>query len=310
MADRTITGDRFPARSGITISSGWASHTSLRVASPDTNAEIARWRANTKLREPPALFARTPALPPVIERSRTVASRTTPYRETRVQLMQKWERYTTGGANGALRPNDFVELGPGTPPNVTRRLLGDVKGQRILDLGCGAGQSCVALAKQGARVITIDPDEANIERTRAAADAADVHVETHHGDLADLAFLPPESLDAVVCVHSLSAVADVGRVFRQAHRLLKAERAFVLSLPHPATLLTDAANPTQVVRGYGDTDVLGEGDHLTHPHRTGELFTELVRANYRVDTLIEELGAASPDRLALPTALIMRARRL
>ena len=54
-------------------------------------------------------------------------------------------------------PHDVVSYGPDIADERTFKLLGNVEGKRVLELGCGGGQNAVALAKQGARVITVDP---------------------------------------------------------------------------------------------------------------------------------------------------------
>lgn len=219
--------------------------------------------------------------------------------------MQRWTRYTTAGEPGRERPLDTVELGPGNVHDLGRRLLGDVDGLRVLELGTGAGHSAVALAKQGARVVAIDPDEAQVVLARAAAEDAEVHVELHQADLADLAFLPADAFDAVLSIHALAAVADLGRVFRQTHRLLKTERPLIVSLPHPSALMLDEPDGTKIVSDYHDTTPIGNGIHLTHRHGTGHVFTQLTRANYRVDTLLEPTGEGHH-----PASLIFRARKI
>lgn len=204
-----------------------------------------------------------------------------------------------------MRPTDTVELGPGKVTDLGRRLLGDVEGLRVLELGTGAGHSAVALARHGARVVAIDPDETQVRLARRAAEAAEVHVEVHHADLADLAFLHADTFDAVLSVHALAAVGDIGRVFRQTHRLLKTDRPLVLSFPHPSALMLDAPDGTTIVSDYHDTATLGEGSFLTHRHGTGHIFTQLNRANYRVDTLLEPSGDGHH-----PASLILRARKM
>ncbi len=219
--------------------------------------------------------------------------------------MQSWNRYTTAGPSGAGRPDSYVELGPDHSDGLDRRLLGDLSGMRVLDLGCGAGRSAVAMARQGARVVAIDPDEIEVERTRTAADVAEVHVEAHHGDIAELAFLPADAFDAVLAIHSLAAAEDISRIFRQTHRLLRADRPMVLTLPHPASMLSNPDQPATIVRGYGSGEPLGENEFVTYPHSIGQVFTQFTRANFRVDTMIE------PDSdMSLPSSLIVRARKI
>ncbi len=226
--------------------------------------------------------------------------------------MGTWKRYTTAGKQGQQRPTTHVEFGPGHSDGLDRRLLGEVANQRILDLGTGAGHSAVAMAKHGARVVAIDPVLDETQHVRAAAEVAEVHIEVHCNDLADLAFLPADSFDAVIAIHSLSTVVDIGRVFRQVHRLLKSDRPLVLTLPHPAALMVDPNDQTSVVSNYVDPEPLGENEHLTHRHGIGEVFTQLTRANFRVDTLLEPFNQTTTERAdsQIPQSLIIRARKI
>ena len=178
--------------------------------------------------------------------------------------MQLWTRYTTSGESGQQRPTTSVEFGPGNVEGIDRRLLGEVANMRILELGAGSGHSSIALAKQGAKVVAVDPENSEAEMIRAAAEVAEVHVEVHNEALADLAFLQADSFDAVISIHSLAAVDDVGRVFRQVHRVLKSERPLIFSLPHPAALTVDPQDETSIRSRYDETEPLGAGHHLTY----------------------------------------------
>lgn len=219
--------------------------------------------------------------------------------------MHTWTRYTTAAPEGLSRPTDSLELGPGEVAGLDRRLLGDVKGMRILELGAGAGHSSVALASMGARVVAIDPDPQQVALARAAADTAEVHVEVHQADLADLAFLPADAFDAVVSVHALASVSDLGRIFRQTHRLLKADRPIVVTLPHPSALMVDPKEPATLTADYAASEILGEGAHRTHRHGIAHVFTQLHRSNFRIDTMIEPRGEGLH-----PASIIFRARKI
>lgn len=232
-------------------------------------------------------------------------------REVSSTGMQLWTRYTTSGDFGQKRPTTWVEFGPGAVEGLDRRLLGDVSDNRILELGCGSGGSSIALAKRGARVVAIDSDKNEAEMTRAAAEAAEVHVEVHNVALADLAFLQADSFDAVISIHSLATVGDVGRVFRQVHRLLKTDQPLVFSLPHPVALIADPEDGRSITSSYDESEPLGAGHHLTYRHGISHLFTQLTRANYRVDTLLEPSNVdASTGSHRLPASVVFRARKI
>ena len=132
--------------------------------------------------------------------------------------------------------------------------LGTVEGARILDLGCGTGRNAVVLAQAGAKVLGVDPSADLLASARERCDAAEVRVELHQTELAELAFLRSDSIDAAISVMALGTVDDLARVFRQVHRVLKPEAPLVLSVPHPAFLLLDptASDPLRIARAYDD----------------------------------------------------------
>ena len=51
------------------------------------------------------------------------------------------------------------------------RLLGPLRGKRLLELGCGTGDASVRFAQQGATVIGVDGSAENIARARTRAEA-------------------------------------------------------------------------------------------------------------------------------------------
>ena len=225
-----------------------------------------------------------------------------------------WVRYSTAFPSAKARPIDYVELGPDVP-SLDRRLIGDVAGKRVVDLGCGMGHASVALAKQGAKVFALDPDQAQLNHARELADQESVKIEVHQSDLADFAFLRNASIDLVVSVFALAAVDDLDRVFRQVHRVLREGAPFILSLPHPLSTLIEQApdGSLRMSRRFRDQSPLGEGPTLTHPHQFGELHASLARANFRVDVVLEPESTSGPWRSPLtgwvPSTLVVRARK-
>jgi ubiquinone/menaquinone biosynthesis C-methylase UbiE len=178
------------------------------------------------------------------------------------------------------------------------RLLGHVAGKRVLELGCSDAQGAIALAHQGAHVIAIADSAHDLDVARSAVELAEAKVELHHGDLADLAFIRADTVDAAFCDGALRDVEDVDRVFRQVHRVLKTDAPLVVSLPHPTLeLIDEAADPPLLIRR-------SYFDRSENRRTVGDLFTSLTRAAFVVDTLLE------PDSGTLPRTLILRGRKL
>ncbi|MBS1848526.1 MAG: class I SAM-dependent methyltransferase [Actinobacteria bacterium] len=218
-----------------------------------------------------------------------------------------WRPFTLTDPHALGLPDDIV-YGATIPGESELRLIGDLEGRRILELGCGAGHNAIRMAMRGARVIAVDPDAEQIDRARAAADAAEVKVELHAGELADLAFLRADGIDVVLSAYGLVGVDDVPRLIRQVHRVLKQEAPLIISLPHPALRMIDPiiGGSLQIRRSWFDQSPT-----------VAELFTMLSRNNYRVDVLAEP--AAEPDLAAssgwtdalraVPPTIIIRARK-
>jgi SAM-dependent methyltransferase len=232
-------------------------------------------------------------------------------------------RFSPAAPTGRSLPTDVVTYGSDVPGESDLRLLGHVEGKRILELGCGAGHNAIALANQGAKVIAVDSSAEQIAEARFAADRAGVKLELHHAPLAELAFVRADSIDICLSAFGLAAVADLDRVFRQVHRVLRPEGPLVISLPHPAFALADPKDPElRVRRSYWETAPVttsgAEGvEDLDQPHTISQLFTSLGRANFRVDTILEPEPSPSAPRSAhwvpamaqLPSTLILRARK-
>jgi SAM-dependent methyltransferase len=176
-----------------------------------------------------------------------------------------------------------LSYGPGAPTEGELKLLGPVAGKRVLVLGCGDPAVPGALGEQDAKVLAVDPDGDRVGTARAAG----VLAELHHVDYAELAFIRANTIDAAVAVLALADVDDLDRVFRQVHRTMRTQAPFALSLPHPATGMTDG-------RSWFERSV-------------SDVFTSLLRTSFAVDVLLEPVPAPGAR---VPQTLILRGRKL
>jgi SAM-dependent methyltransferase len=214
-----------------------------------------------------------------------------------------------------------MRFGPLVADERELRLIGNPAGRRVLLLGCGAGQAPATLAAAGARVIAVDPSPDAVEATRRHSAAKGLAVEVQERDLAELAFVRAETIDVALSLLTLSRVADLGRVFRQVHRVLRADAPIVVSLRHPVLATVDAGagrglDTVAVARPYGEPAIPANGAGQTiRAHTIEVVVTALTRVGFRLDTLLELMArpAASaywqPAMQRLPAVLVVRARK-
>jgi len=228
------------------------------------------------------------------------------------EIAAAWDRGAAAYQAAAALPTDVAHYGPGLPSEAELRLLGDLKGKRVLELGCGGAQASIAFAKQGATAIGVDFSVAQLDHARSLCEQEEVRVELRLGDMADLAFLRADSIDLVFSAFSFGYVEDLNRVFRQVHRVLKVGAPLVFSLPHPAARLVPAAGAG---RSYFDTrpyeSSLGGVRSTSYHHTLADIYMGLVRSSYKVDLVLEpepSMGAGARGAM-VPPALIVRARK-
>ncbi|MEP7113880.1 MAG: class I SAM-dependent methyltransferase [Ilumatobacteraceae bacterium] len=176
------------------------------------------------------------------------------------------------------------------------RLCGDLVGKRALELGISSTSNAITMAAAGAKAIAVDPSSDKIARLRSAAEAAEVKVECHHGELADLGLVSSGSIDLAIAAHSLANIDDLPRLLRQVHRVLKSGAPFVVAMHHPVAAMFDGADST-ARRAYG-------ADGVTF----GDLYMAFERTNFHFDAVYELNTRHVRDAVA-PTVLVLRARK-
>ena len=151
--------------------------------------------------------------------------------DTNAEVRRRWEDNAgfwdeRMGAEG----NDFHRL---LVRPAVERLLGDVAGQRVLEIACGNGLFARRLAHLGARIVATDTSPAMLERARVHDSAGIEYRELDAADPAQFDSLPESGFDAVVCNMALMDMADIGPLAAALPRLLAQEGRFVFSITHP-----------------------------------------------------------------------------
>ena len=148
----------------------------------------------------------------------------------------EWERaeIARSGVQARLSDNSVQRTSPAViaryadPPAVTPyaweyafHLLGDVRGKRVLDLGCGDGECTTLVASHGGRIAALDisMDLLGMARTRTVLDGFANTVTPLCGSVHSVP-LAPESVDVVFGMAVLHHV-DLKLAAKETYRVLK-----------------------------------------------------------------------------------------
>jgi 2-polyprenyl-3-methyl-5-hydroxy-6-metoxy-1,4-benzoquinol methylase len=136
-------------------------------------------------------------------------------------------------------------------------MAGDVRGKRVLDVGCASGGLSEAFAERGARVVGIDLNPRLIERARERLGSK---AEFRVADIAaPLSFLEAGSFDVVAASLVLHYLADWGPPLREFARILRPRGALLISTHHPIQDVMIATPARSVLRDGAAHRYLAEG---------------------------------------------------
>lgn len=126
-----------------------------------------------------------------------------------------------------------VHYGPISPGEVDLKLLGNVKGKDVLEIGCGGGQNAIVLKKWGARSVGIDLSREQLEVARKLAKKERVKIPFYRGTMEDLSRFSDESFDIILSAFGVGYTDNLAKTFEEVHRVLRRNGLFVFADTHP-----------------------------------------------------------------------------
>lgn len=175
-------------------------------------------------------------------------------------------------------------------PEAELKVLGEVADRDVIELGCGAAQWSIALARRGARVTGIDLSDRQLEHAREAVEAAGVEVDLLHVS-AEAVPVPDASFDVAFCDHGAIGFADPARAIPEAARLLRPGGMLAFSLHTPMVDVcwpAEADSPgTALVVDYFDLGRREDEDTVEYQLGYGEWVRLFRRSGLSVEDLVE-----------------------
>jgi SAM-dependent methyltransferase len=197
------------------------------------------------------------------------------------------------------------------------RLLGDVAGLRVLEVGCGSAMCSRWLAKQGARPVAFDISAGMLRHARAGATQTGIAVPLVQADAEYLPFADASFDLAFTAFGAVAFVADSARVMREVARVLRPGARWVFATTHPTRwAFPDDPGPGGLTATmsyfdrtpYVELDADGVPSYVEHHRTFGDRVREIASAGFRLVDVVEpqwpaghaqEWGQWSPLRGAL-----------
>ena len=215
-------------------------------------------------------------------------------------------------------------------------LLPDMKGKKILDLGCGFGEHCMEYIKMGAdRVVGLDISEKMLEI--AKKENSDPKITYLHMPMEDLGQLKDTlgeddlMFDVVISSLAFHYIEDFSGVLRNINSLMNKGGLFIFSQEHPLNTCFTGKNRWTVdengkklhvnLMNYcveKETECEWFVDNVKRYHRMfSTIINTLIEEGFSIEKLIEpypdeEILAKYPDysdNLHKPDFLIVRSRK-
>ena len=164
-----------------------------------------------------------------------------------------------------------------------RALLPDLRGLRVLDLGCGFGWFCRWALDQGAaEVVGIDVSENMLAQARAA----DPRITYRRADLETLR-LPRDSFDLVYSTLALHYLENFAALVAEAHATLRRGGDFIFSIEHP--IFMAARNTAWTVDTEGRRTWPVDGYSLEGPRRRKWFVDGVIKQHRKLATTVNTL---------------------
>jgi 2-polyprenyl-3-methyl-5-hydroxy-6-metoxy-1,4-benzoquinol methylase len=140
--------------------------------------------------------------------------------------------------NGGQYEARFTDYWMKSVPQAAERLRA---GGRALDVGCGSGRVCIALARAfpKAEIIGIDPDAESIRRAKASAGGANIDLRV--GDVFSIE--KASRFDFITLCDALHDLAEPVKTLEGIRALLKPDGTLFIVEPKAADRLEDNRNP-------------------------------------------------------------------
>ena len=227
-------------------------------------------------------------------------------------IEKEWDEGAECWVDFVRQGKDYYRDGLNNP--AAFKLIGNIRGQIILDLACGEGYNTRILARKGAKeVVGVDFSKKLIEFARQEEVKEKLGITYYVTDAADLKGFQGNYFDLVTCFMALQDIENYEKAISEVSRVLKNRGQFVFSIPHPCfeaiTLKRKRIRATE--RYFGAIKHLTQWDmkRLAKPFKTTTFhrtLTDYFEALHRNKLFMSRLIEPKPTKEALQKYPLLR----
>ncbi|MGG1518532.1 class I SAM-dependent methyltransferase [Paenibacillus oryzisoli] len=204
------------------------------------------------------------------------------------------------------------------------QLFGDVSGKKLLEIGCGSGQSLQYLGERHASELWgMDISENQIEKTKQRLTERGLSARLICSPMEEECGIPGDYFDFVYSIYAIGWATDLEGTFRRIAAYLKKDGAFIFSWSHPIHKCVAAENNRLVFKKcYFDESWYSaslDGSTLALSDRKLSTYVNaLAKAGFVIEEMIEESdedmmqsrsGDFAQKAKMLPVTFVIKARK-
>ncbi|MFC5401125.1 class I SAM-dependent methyltransferase [Cohnella soli] len=206
------------------------------------------------------------------------------------------------------------------------QLFGDISGKKLLEIGCGNGQSLQYQAERNASELwAVDISERQIEKAAQHLELSGVSAKLICSAMEEECGIPEEYFDYVYSIYAIGWTTDLEGTFCRIASYLKKDGVFIFSWSHPIHRCVTEDNGRFVFKkSYFDEawyPVAVEGELLLADRKLSTYVNALAKAGFVVEQMIEqndgEMMQSMEDKSDLayrakmfPVTFVIKARKL
>lgn len=245
----------------------------------------------------------------------------------RDEIRERNRLYWDGAADNWFGVTALPEYGVQFVTEAELGLFGDVRGKRLLEIGCGSGHSLAYHAQRGAGELWgLDISQRQLENARHHLEEGCVQARLICGAMEDKVGIPPEYFDYVYSIYAMGWAVDLDAAMAKAASYLKKGGALIFSWKHPISHCVDVQGEDLLFRrAYFDESwfslPLDDGEMTLCSRMISTYVNALAGAGFAVERMIEQSDDKAmlargemSDRIKkarmLPLSFVIKARKI